>query len=301
MNRKNINLSVIIPVYNEELGLEKTIQEIKSALKKSSASHSEIISVNDGSTDKSLSVLKRLKKQKKINTLISHQTNKGYGAALKTGILQSRYPWIMIIDADSTYPTNSIPKLVKETQNFNMVVGARITKNVKIPLTRIVPKKIISIVANLLTGEKIPDINSGMRIFKKDLAFEFWHLLPNKFSFTTTITLASHLKKYDVKYIPINYHKRVGKSSIKASDFLYFITLIIRLVVYFNPLKFFFWPGIAFSATGAIWLLYTIITIHNITDSSLLLFLLGIQTSFFGLIADLIVKTRESHENEKKI
>ncbi len=177
-----------------------------------------------------------------------------------------------------------------------MVVGARTRKGVNIPFERIIPKKIVLLLAIFLTGENIEDINSGMRIFSKSLAYKFWHLFPNKWSFTSTLTLSSHLSNYTVKYVPINYKKRTGKSSLKAFDFFYFLTLIIRLVVYFNPLKFFFWPGIAFTATGGGWILYTLITERNITDTGILIFSTGIQIAFFGLIADLIVKTRESDE-----
>ena len=295
---KKINLSVVIPVYNEEKALEKTIKDIITNIKKSAVDQFELIAVNDASKDNSFKILKKISRLNKKIKLLSHKTNRGYGAALKTGIKNSKFDWVLITDADGTYPAGSIHTLVKWTVESDMVVGARIKKGAKIQPIRIIPKKIVQLVANFLTGEKIPDINSGLRIFRKEIAQEFWHLLPDKFSFTTTITLSSHLKKYYVKYIPINYFKRVGKSSIKPYDFVYFLTLIIRLITYFNPLKFFFWPGILFGVTGLLWISFTLIKYRNITDSGILLLITGIQISFFGLIADLIVKTRES--NEKK-
>ncbi len=294
--RAKLRLSAVIPVYNEEQSLGKIIPEIASGLKKSSLNEYEIIVVNDGSTDNSQAILNKLRRTQKIDNIVSHKINKGYGAALKTGIKLARHPYILIIDSDGSYPPNKIHKLVKEAKQFSMVVGARTRKGAKIPVTRIIPKKIVLSMANFLIGENIEDINSGMRIFRKSLAQEFWHLFPDKWSFTSTLTLSSHLSDYSVKYIPINYRKRTGKSTLKAFDFVYFLTLVIRLVVYFNPLKFFFWPGIVFTATGGAWIVFTLLTEQNITDTGILLFLTGMQVAFFGLIADLIVKTRESNE-----
>lgn len=288
----SIKISILIPVFNEEKIIKLTIVNLIKVFKKEKILH-EIIAINDGSTDKSEMILKKLARKNKKIKVVSHEKNLGYGTALKTGINEAKYNWILISDADGTYPVTEIPKLLKFIPDYDMVIGARIKKRAKIPLVRKPAKKIVQLLATLLTGTKIPDINSGLRIFKKSLAKEFWHLLPEKFSFTSTLTLSSHLKKYSIKYVPISYYKREGKSSIKAFDFFYFLTLIIRLVVYFNPLKFFFWPGIVFITSGSFWIIFTIIRYRNITDTGILLLLSGIQIAFFGLIADLIVRNRE--------
>ena len=259
------------------------------------------MAVNDGSKDKSLDQLKRIKKTN--FRFFNHRQNKGYGAALKTGIRNSKYDWVLIIDADGTYPVDQVLELIgrmTETGS-DMVVGARTKKGVKIEPIRVLPKKMVVWFAELLTGEKIADINSGMRIFRKSLVREFWHLFPDKFSFTTTITIAGLLSGYRVEFVPIDYHKRVGKSSIKSVDFFYFLGVIVRLVVYFKPLNFFFFPGLFFSLFSFCYMVYTALMFKNITDTGLLLLFFGMQFMFFGLIADLLVKNRNSGNDRRSI
>lgn len=294
-----MKISVVVPVYNEEGVIKSAVDLIFKELKKNKMVEKfEVIAVDDGSTDTSL---KRMMEIKHKNfTCLRHKTNKGYGAALKTGISSAIHDWILIIDADGTYPVKQMKNLIEKCKksNCDMVIGARIKKKVKIEKIRILPKKIVLWFANFLTGEKILDINSGMRIFRRSLAHKFWHLFPNKFSFTTTITISSLLSGYEVEFVPIDYYKRVGKSSIKPSDFFYFLGVIVRLVVYFKPLKFFFFPGLMSFVFAFLYMVYTAIVFNNITDTGLLLLFLGMQFMFFGLIADLIVKNRNSNNGK---
>jgi glycosyltransferase involved in cell wall biosynthesis len=302
LRRRSINeLSVIVPTYNEERSVNQLIGSLSKTITECGLKKTEIIVVDDASSDGTNELLKNARRRGKINKIVEHEENMGYGASLKSGIRISKYKWILIIDADSTYNPADIPKLIERTDFHDMVVGSRTKRGAKVPLARVIPKRILLVISNFLTGEDIKDLNSGLRIFKKRLAFEFWHLLPQRFSFTSTITLASHLKRYKVCYVPISYRKRIGDSSIKPSDFLYFFTLIIRLVVYFNPLKFFFWPGIFLLLVGGGWVFQTMVAKNDITDSGLLMFLLGVQTTFFGLIADLIVRTRENTEKRELV
>lgn len=301
-NLSSLNLSVILPVYNEENSLESVVKSLSEELNIINLNKFEIITVNDGSTDRSPDIIRKLKKNRLINNTITTKENTGYGYSLKVGIKNSKYNVILIIDADGTYPTKVIKKLISKMDTNDMVIGARTNKNVKIPFARIIPKKIITILASTLTGKAIPDLNSGLRVFNKSLADEFWHLFPDKFSFTTTITMASLMNKYKIEYVPINYKRRKGDSSIKSVDFFYFIALIVRLVVYYQPLRFFFWPGVAFIFAGLLLIIYTLITENNVTDTDLLIFITGVQALFFGLIADLIVKTRDKDKlsNDQK-
>jgi len=152
-------------------------------------------------------------------------------------------------------------------------------------------KKILSILANFLTKENIPDLNSGMRLFKKSLAMEFFKLFPPGFSFTTTITLCALTNNYKVKYIPINYNKRVGKSSIRPFDFINFMSLIVKIALFFEPLKFFLVPGLIFILGGIVYGIYQIISFPSgIGQLPIILILGGFQICFLGLIAELIVK-----------
>lgn len=233
--KNSFEVSVIIPAYNEEEGIASTLRNIaEMGLDKKY----EIIVVNDGSVDNTAKIVKDYANVK----LISHDNNLGYGAALKTGIKYADGEIIVITDADGTYPNERIPDLVQtfEEGNFDMVVGARIGKNARIPLMRKPAKWIINKLANYLTDTQIPDLNSGLRVMKKGVLEKFTNILPNGFSFTSTITLAILTNGYSLKYVTIDYFKREGKSKIKPiQDTLNFIQLIIRTVLYFNPLKVF--------------------------------------------------------------
>lgn len=282
-------LTIILPVYNEEKAISSTIRRIKIVMNKIRVKY-EIIAVDDGSKDNSGKILEKIKGI----SVIHHPYNLGYGASLKDGIKRARYNLILIADADGTYPIEDIPKLLKYSKRYDMVVGARAGKKVDDPMMRKPAKFFLRHLANFLTGRKIPDINSGFRIFKKDIALQFFHLFPSGFSFTTTITLACLTNDYTVKYIPINYFRRKGKSSINpVRDFIGFTTLIFKIMMYFNPLRMFLFPSILLFAFGFLILLYDVFIRSNITDLPIIVLLAAFQIGFLGLLADLIVKGKK--------
>lgn len=279
-------ISVVIPVYNEEKCIEDIVIELKKILRESNTDY-ELIIVDDGSTDKSAEIIERLDGIK----FIRHSRNIGYGGALKTGIKKAKGNIIAITDADGTYPSEMIPELIKHVDEFDMVVGARAKDSKNISLLRKPAKWVLGKLANYLSETDIPDLNSGLRVFKKDVAIRFYHIFPPGFSFTTTITLAMHCNDYDVKYIPIEYGKREGKSKIRPiKDTLNFVQLIWRTVMYFNPLKIFL-PLAAFLFFGFIVSLsFDIFVLDNLTDKTIISFLAFIQIIALGLLADLIDK-----------
>ena len=283
------NLSIIVPAYNEEKIIEQTIQSLKRELNRLDLNY-EIIVVNDGSTDKTKEILEKIENIKIIN----HPENKGYGAALKTGIKNSKHGWILIIDADKTYPVEAISGLIAHAPNYDMIVGARIGKKAKIPLIRKPAKWILNQLANYLSENKIPDLNSGLRIIRKPLIEKFIHILPNGFSFTTTITIAALTNSYTVKYIPISYSKRVGKSKFRPiRDTLNFFQLIIRTVLYFNPLKIFIPLSLILFLSGTGVFIYNYFFFPKVLDdTAAVLIISSIQILAIGMIADLIVKSR---------
>jgi len=284
-----LSLSIIIPVYNEEKNIKKTIYKIDTILKKSDLKNYEIIVVDDCSNDSTNQTLK----QSKINfNLIEHERNMGYGASIKSGIKKSKYNVIAITDADGTYPIEEIPEMYKKIKDFDMVVGSRTGKSVKIPFIRKPAKWFIGKLANYLAGFKIPDINSGLRLFKKDHALRFFKILPNGFSFTTTITLAMLTNDMQIKYIPINYMKRKGKSKIRPiRDTLNFIQLIIRTVMYFNPLKIFVPVSLILLLISLIVFIYSYLALPKILDTTVaILFISSIQILAIGMLADMINK-----------
>lgn len=278
-------ISIIIPCYNEEKAIEQTIKEVREALK--STKH-EIIVVNDNSKDSSRAILESIKGIK----LINHPYNKGYSASIKTGLKEAKYKWIGITDADGTYPNAELTNLLSYTKDYDMVVGARTKSSAKYPIVRKPAKYIIAKLANFVAEKRIPDINSGMRIFKKSLAMQFYHLYPSRFSFTTTITLAALTSDYNVKYIPIEYYKRKGKSTIRpVRDTIEFLWLILRIAVYFKPIKVFTAFSLLLLASAfAVFTLSLLFTPKVWDITVILLTIMSIQTFFSGLIADLIVR-----------
>jgi hypothetical protein len=172
---------------------------------------------------------------------------------------------------------------------FDMVIAARTGELVKIPFSRRIGKWIITQLAEYLSRTRIPDLNSGFRIFRKDVALRFIAMYPDGFSFTTTITLAMLTNHYRVKFLPINYHKRVGKSSIHPiRDFINFTILIIRICACFKPLNVFVPPAILLVLLGIIKGTIDYTQQHHLGGLSITMTLTGIQTLFIGLLADLI-------------
>ncbi len=286
------SISVIIPAYNEEKSIEETINKVKLTLKKTRINH-EIIVIDDGSKDKTKEIIKN--KFKDI-ILIEQEENRGYGASLKEGIKNAKYKWIAITDADGTYPIEEISKLLEYIPKYTMVVGARTKKGAKIPSLRKPAKWFLNKLANYLTKTKIPDLNSGLRVFRKDAAERFESLLPDGFSFTTTITIACLSNNYKLKYLPIDYYKREGKSSINpVREFVNFTLLIVKIILYFKPLHFFIPAALFFILSGSLWAIRNLINSYptgflNIGLFSVLLIICGIQIGFLGLLADLVIK-----------
>ncbi len=279
-------LSIVIPVYNEELGIAPLLARLLEVMQASDLEY-EIIVVDDGSTDNTTA---------RIETagvhVLRHQDNRGYGAALKTGIRQASNPIIVIMDADGTYLPEYVPCLVEHlvTSGCDMVVGARTGKGVKIPRLRRPAKWAISRLAELVAGQSINDLNSGLRVFRRQVALRLVGLLPDGFSFTTTITMAMLSNEYVVEYLPIDYHARVGRSKISpVRDTLSFVALVLRIGLYFAPLKIFLpISGILLlSAIG--WGVFTKFVLGEVADvSTMVIVMTAVQVGVVGLLAELI-------------
>jgi glycosyltransferase involved in cell wall biosynthesis len=279
-------ISIVIPVYNEKRALFKTVNEIKK-ISNNIKNIIEIIIVNDCSIDNTAKILSSIRGIKTI----THKSNRGYGASLKTGIKVAKGQYILIMDADGTYPVKRIPKLVNLIKKHDMIIGLRKGKNVKIPLLRKPAKLFLNKFASFLSGRKIPDLNSGMRIFSKEKCLEFWNLYPERFSFTSTITMAFIGKEYSVKYTPIEYYKRIGKSSISPFDFYNFSNLLLRLTLMFNPLKIFGLISFSLLCMSLIIGIYSIWIMGNLMDVTVLILLMSsLQIFLFGLLAHMISK-----------
>ena len=281
-----LGLSVIVPCYNEAREvLQETIDAIKASLEPLAGECPyEVIVVNDGSKKYNYDDLAAPRVR-----IVNHRINKGYGGALKTGIRVSRYAWVGITDADGTYPNARFHEFVQAADGYDMVVGARSWKDIS--ALRRGPKYVLTGFASFLADYPIQDLNSGMRIFRKEVAKEFWRLYPNGFSFTSTITMGCVTNGYAVRYLPIDYYKRQGKSYINPiKDTVLFFTLVTRLTLYFKPLRFFL-PLSLFSLVGAVARgLRDYQLVGGFGGLTLILFFMAFQVFFFGLLAEIISK-----------
>jgi glycosyltransferase involved in cell wall biosynthesis len=277
-----VDLSVVIPAFNEEKAIGQTVAEVHDSLSNLPLDF-EIIVVDDGSTDGT-----RAAAEKSGAKVITSDENRGYGAALKTGITAGTSTYVAIIDADGTYPASGIPHMLELARTADMVVAARDASMTNVPWIRRPAKLILSKFANFLAQRKIPDLNSGLRVFRRTSLVRFLPLLPSGFSFTTTITLCMICSELRVKYVPIDYRRRIGRSSMRATDFLNFLLLVLRAIVLFNPLRVFLPIGAVLFVLGAIKLVYDIFTVENLSESAVLGVLGAIMIWTFGLLADMI-------------
>jgi glycosyltransferase involved in cell wall biosynthesis len=275
-------VTIVVPAYNEETGIGPVLEELHRL-----DPSWEILVVDDGSTDHTAEIAGRSGAR-----VIRHPGNRGYGSSLKTGIREARAPWVVITDADGTYPNERIPELVRGLETNHMVVGARTGRTVRIPLSRRPAKWALSKLANYLSETRIPDLNSGLRAFRKEDVLPFFNILPSGFSFTTTITLAFHVNDRFVRYVPVDYHKRSGRSKIRPlQDTANFAALIMRTILYFRPLKIFLPISAILLVAAAAVFFYSWLWTPKIMDASVVIILMtAVQMAGIGLLADLIDK-----------
>lgn len=281
-------VTIIIPAYNEEKGLPGCLDAL---LPTAEARGWEVLVVDDGSTDGTPGIA-----SEKGVRLISHPYNKGYGAALKTGIRNASGEIVVTLDADGQHDPDNIEKLLTYTDSYEMIVGSRVNqRGIRMP-----GKKALSMVANFLSGVKIPDLNSGFRAFRKETVMEFLHFCPSGFSFTTTVTLAYFRAGYSIKYIPIETERRVGR----ASNVRFFhdgyktFLLIIRVIVLFNPLKVFMPASLVLFAVGVIFTIYGIVAFGRAPNTGILTILSSIILFFMGILADQISAIRRENRRD---
>lgn len=282
-----LQISVIVPAYNEMDSLEQVI----SGLKKENGSlgiEYEIIVVNDGSTDQTKDILEKIEGIR----LINHPENKGYGASLKTGAKNAKYEWLLFLDADGQHRPEYIKEFLRYADQYDMIVGAR--QGYQGPQWRQTGKTLIKLTANYLAGKKIPDLNCGFRLLKKEHFSRYEHLFPNNFSLSTTSTLAFLKEGLSVKYVPIEINKRTGTSSLKIFDGIRAVILVVRLTMLFSPLKIFLPISFAgFVVSGAMIFYYLITTdFETISKSGGYLFIAALLIFLFGLLADQIAAIR---------
>ena len=277
-----MNVSIVIPAYNEEDGVAHVVTELRQVLEQHFIT-AEIIVVDDGSKDHTAQAALAAGAR-----VLRHRSNRGYGAALKTGITAATNQYIVITDADGTYPSEYIPEMLAHLEHADMVTGARIGRKVKIPLIRRPAKWVLNRLANYLTSSHIPDLNSGLRAFRRNVAMQYFTILPDQFSFTTTITLAMHCDRYAVTYLPIDYRGRRGRSKIVPWDAASFLVLILRTSMLFRPLRVFLPLILVCLSYGLTKMTIDLIRDPMISASATLALLSALLVLLIGMLGDAV-------------
>ena len=280
-------VSVNLPCYNEADSIAEEIDKIRRALDGAGIPY-EFIVVDDGSRDRTSEIAAA-----KGVTVVRHPKNRGVGAARKTGILESKHEFIVTSDADGTYPADPLPDMIRQAERdgHDMVIGARVRESGTFTWIRLPAKYLIRKLASYLTREKIPDLNSGLRVIRRSVALKYFYLLPDSHSWESTITLAFLCNHQRVHFHPIDYFKRSGgKSSFHPiKDTYNYLSLVIRTVMYFNPLRIFLPLCLFIVSVGCIKTVYDYIVYHNIGGLDVTIMISGLLVLVAGLLADLMV------------
>ncbi|MFH1202131.1 MAG: glycosyltransferase family 2 protein [Candidatus Omnitrophota bacterium] len=276
-------ITIIIPVLNEEENISELIKGIKTV----SSGDDEILVIDDGSEDNTAKIVKELNVR-----VISHPYNMGNGAAVKTGIRIAKGEILVLLDGDSQHNPADIPRLLEHIDKYDMVVGAR-TDDSSTSFQRKLANKIYNLFASYVSSFKIEDLTSGFRVVKKEVALKFLYLLPNTFSYPTTITLAFLKSGRGIKYIPIKTRLRKGKSKISPfKDGVKFLLIITKIATLFSPFRIFLPVSLFFFALGAGYYGYTYFNFHRFTNMSALLIMTSIIIFMMGLVSEQIAQLR---------
>jgi len=282
-------ISIVIPVFNEA----ETLAEMLSRIRALHLPRSEVIVVDDGSTDHSADVA-----MTEGANVIRHPYNIGNGAAIKSGIRAARGRLLVLIDGDGQHQPQDITKLLAESNNYHMVVGAR-AKGSKLRFHRYAANVLYNLLASYVTRFKVKDLTSGFRVLSRLDALRFINLLPNTFSYPTTLTLAFLRSGLTVKYIPIQTLYRAGQSKISlVADGIRFLLIITKIATLFSPFRVFLPVSIFFFLGGMTNYVYTFVTEHRFTNMSVFLLTTAVIVFMLGLISEQIALLRmERHES----
>jgi glycosyltransferase involved in cell wall biosynthesis len=288
-----LDVSIILPVFNEVEHLKQEVERVRTAMNASEYSY-EIIIVDDGSSDGSGELALTIPDVRVIRFL----QNRGSGSARKAGTAAALGRVTVWTDVDMTYPNDTIPRLVKELEGYDQVVGARTTEEGTMKGLRVPAKWLIRKLASFLVKTKIPDLNSGFRAFRTDVARQYLRHLPPGFSCVTTMTMTFLSGGYSVKYIPIEYAKRAGESKFHPiKDTRRYGVQVVRMVLSYNPLRLFLPTGFALLALGVGKLIYDLnVYDFHVTTNTLLIFFATFQVFAIGLLADLVVRVSRDRD-----
>ena len=293
-SRPRCDVSIVLAAYNEESCIQEELDKIREAMEASSFSY-EILVIDDGSSDATA----RIVQENEDIELIRHRVNQGSGAARKTGTLAAAGEFVVWSDVDLTYPNQRIPDLVNHLLHTeaDQVVGARDSERGTMKILRVPAKYFIRKLACFLTGTAIPDLNSGLRVFRREEALRYIDLLPKGFSCVTTITLAFLCNGLRVEYLPIRYAKRAGKSKFHPiKDTYRYITQLARMITYFEPLKIFLPISLLMLGLGAVSSAANLVRTGSLQEMDIIIMLVGFLVGAMGMIADLFVQYQRKLE-----
>jgi glycosyltransferase involved in cell wall biosynthesis len=282
-----LDVSIILPVYNEVGHITEEVARIQESMGLSGLSY-EVIVIDDGSTDGTGESLEDMPGIR----LIRFAQNRGSGSSRKYGTLLAKGEVVVWSDADMSYPNDKIPELVAELDGWDQVVGARTSEEGTVKLLRKPAKWLIRKLASYLTAVKIPDLNSGFRAMRREVAEQFVYLLPRGFSCVTTITMAFLSNGYSVKYVPIEYATRAGTSKFHWwRDTRLYLLQVMRMVLLYSPLKIFMPPAVFLGLVGAGKLVFDLVQ-KDFRVATNTLVVLGVAITFavLGMLADLLVQ-----------
>lgn len=281
---RQLQVSFVIPCFRESGEvLERTVRAIEKSMSGQSRDTWEVIVVDDGTHDQCYRTIAG------VDRLIIHDENVGYGGSLKSGIKAARFEYIGITDADDTYPNDSFQLLLRMAPEKQMIIGARAWESIS-PLRRI-PKRVITRIASFIAARDIPDLNSGMRVFHRSVYETHRRVFPDKFSFSSTLTMVALTSHYPTVFIPVTYGRRTGASKIRPiRDTVRFTVQILRLSLYFRPLRFFLPLAAALLVAAILRGIRDVIVSNQLGGLAIVIFFMSFQTFFFGLLAEIINK-----------
>jgi glycosyltransferase involved in cell wall biosynthesis len=284
-----VDLSVVLPCFNEERAIAQVIGEVRAGL---AAWHGryEIVVVDDASRDASAE-----KAEAEGVRVVRRVENGGSGSARKTGVVAARGSIVAMLDADGTYDAGALPAMLACFPAYDQVNGARTSEQGTLKPARVAAKWAIRKLAEWISGKRIPDLNTGLKAFKRELMLRYLWVLPEGFSCVTSMTLAFLCNGHPVKYLPVAYRKRIGASKFHPiHDTARYASTMLRMIMYFRPLRVFVPMAAALGALAIVKGFYDwrISPRHTLQESDIILFLGAVMTLVIGLLADLIVAQR---------
>lgn len=294
MFEQDITFDVVIPAFQEGDNIFDVVTRALLVCKKLPG-FTKIIVVCDGSSDNTARLAKNAGA-----LVVKHPYNKGYGASLKTGILTSSSDVVIFIDADGQHNPEFIPALLNKFKGYDMVVGSRKLSQGS-PAWRKPGKFILGLLANSIAAQKIPDLNSGFRLVKREIILKYLPLMPNGFSFSTTSTIALFKAGYNVCYVPIHVARRKhSKSSVTLVDGVRTTMLIIRIFTLFSPLRIFIPVSFFVFIFGFYYIALSYLNIGQSSLKGLIVIFISLLIFMFGIMVDQIASIRRGEVIDKK-